>query len=238
LYKELIAVVDKGSKEELGAPINRVKMRLGAAAALLADKNYDAAIVRLQEAQGVLEAAGQLRPRDHFLGRSLFDQHRPDQKAYSLLLTGLLAQAARGKGDFALARQALQKRKELLVLRLEADDQDDDLVELARACAQLGEITYRQGKLENARQHFQAGLDFVDRFKKRTNTPVHEAELRLVQALCELHLYGKLALSNKGMNLKQRLQQVYAAICDNPSPSWQAERFLFGTYLTWIELNG
>ena len=62
--------------------------------------------------------------------------------------------------------------------------------------------------------------------------------LRLLQAYAELHLYGGKELERFGRDLKGRIERAYDFICEHPSPAWKADRFLFGIYLTMLEVGG
>jgi hypothetical protein len=238
LYRRLVPMVDGGAPDDLGAPINRLKARLGVASAAIETRKYDLAVKQIAEIDAILESGDGLRPSVAGARRSTLDEHRFDKPDYEILVAGLLAQARRGQQDYPAAVAAMQRRYDAVLARFDRDDTDEDLLELARACYHLGEYTYRQKKPEPALIHFERGLAHSNAYNQRTGSTVNGVGLRLLQAYAELYLYGNMELRRYALDLKKQLEITYGFICEHPSPNWEADRFLFGIYLTMLELGG
>jgi len=237
LYRRLEPMVAAGSPEGLGARINRLKARLGAAAAALDAGNQDLALSKLKEIQSILDSAEPLRPAIENREKSIFDEHRFGRNDYEILAAGLEARAHRELKDYPAAMRAMQRRYDLLAARFGDTDTDADLLDMARACHHLGEIAYRSQQPDLAREYLEKGLGHSEVYNQRTGSGVNEVELRLLQAYAELHLYGKLELANYTLDLMKRIETVYDFICEHPSPAWEADRFILELYLTMLTLE-
>jgi hypothetical protein len=238
LYRQLGPLVDTGDPGDLGARINRLKVRLGTASAALDDGKPKAALGKLAEVQSILDSAEPLRPVVESPEESIFDEHRFGRDDYKILTAGLQARAYRELKDFAAADRAMQLRYDLLAARFGDTDTDEDLLEMARSCHHLGEAAYRSKQLDQARKYLEKGFGHSEMYNQRTGSDVNEVGLRLLQAYAELHLYGKLELSKYTLDLTKQLGKVYDFICEHPSPNWEADRFLLGLYLTMLTLEG
>lgn len=245
LYRSLIDIVDAaGTASEVGAPVNRVKARVGAASASLSAGEYDDAAARVRDIESLLNSGEALRPAaapaasiDASGAASLAGADvRFGTRDYQILLAGLLAHAHRGLGRYEAATAAMERREKLLASRFAQSDVDEDLLELARARYHLAEYAYRQNDLAGARVHLEQGLRRSDELNRRTGSGVNEVGLRLLQAYAELHIHGGVALSTYALDLSAQLTAAYEFICKHRSPRWDRERFLFGLYLTMLKL--
>ena len=236
-YQELIPLLDRSESPEVGAPINHIKARLGAAVAALASKQYAVAVQRIDELESRLAADTALRVPTPVSGITPRQRAALERDDYRLLLLGLLAHAHRGREDYAAAERTMTRRYQLIKARLDKRTTDDDLSELARISHHMAEYNYRAGQPKRARSLLERGLRFSDRYDERTGSEVNPVGLRLLQAYAELHLYGEVALASYQLDLRKRLEQTYAFICERRSPRWQAERFLFGLYLAMLDIS-
>ena len=237
LYRSLIDIVDSaGAATEIGAPVNRIKARVGAAAASLSAGEYDDAATRVRDLGPLLDRRDALRPAAPAAATLAGADVRFDKRDYQILLAGLEAQAYRGLGRYQAATRAMERRTRLLAGRFAQSDLDEDLLELARAYHHLAEYAYRQEDLVRARVHLEQGLRRSSELNRRTGSGVNEVGLRLLQAYAELHIYGGVDLATYTLDLRAQLTAAYDFICEHRSPRWEQDRFLFGLYLTLLEL--
>lgn len=237
-YDDLVPVVDGAKGEQLNAPINRLKARLGGAAAALGEKRYQDALARLDQVDALLEDEDSLRtglpgPKPSF---NAAEQARFDARDYHILVAGLRAQAHRGLERYDDARTAMQRRYDLIAKRFDDVDIDEDLLDLAHAQYHLADYAYQQNQRDQARVHLERGIGHSDEFNERTGSGVNEVGLRLLQSYAELHLYGKVPLASYQRDLTGALRAAYTFICKYPNPDWEDERFLFSLYLTMLEV--
>jgi hypothetical protein len=236
LYETLLSMSEAEPADASDARLNRLKLHLGAVAAALGAGRHAEALRHIAEVESLLGASKSLES-----DRAQLDIGRPTPRFaradYEILVAGLRAQAHRGAGDLAAATKAMERRQDLLARRFGETETDDDLLELARASYHLGEYAFRAGESDRAREHFEQGLRRSARFNRSTGSGVNEVGLRLIQAYAELHIYGGVALATYRIDLKKELRAAYEFICEKPSPTWDAERFLFGVYLTMLELS-
>ncbi|HWN70279.1 MAG TPA: hypothetical protein VNM90_21715 [Haliangium sp.] len=237
LYETLLSMSEAEAADAGDARLNRIKLHLGAVASALSAERHAEALEHIGEVESLLAASKSLAAGGSAqldIGRVVPRFARTD---YEILIAGLRAQAHRGAGDLAAATKAMERRQSLLERRFRAAETDDDLLELARTSYHLGEYAFRAGDRERARQHFEQGLGRSARFNRSTGSGVNEVGLRLIQAYAELHIYGGVELAAYRLDLKKELRAAYEFICKNPSPTWDAERYLFSVYLTMLELS-
>lgn len=239
-YQELIAIVDEAANsaddDGVGLPINRVKARLGAASAALGAGKYDAVIAQVAALDEILASGGELRPKKTGPTLAPGSSARMGKRDTRILAWGLAAQAHRGSGDYARAAEAMETRRALLAARARDSEADGDLLELARTRYHLAEYAFHTGDHDLARRHIERGLERSAEFNRRTGSGVNDVGLRLLQSYAELHLYGGLKLASYTLDLRKELHVAYEFICKNPSPTWQADRFLFALYLTMLDV--
>ncbi len=237
-YQALLALVDKASADDMGAPINRIKVRIGLVRALMDTKQYDKALEEIRAIEPMLKA-GKLRPeaKDGRSDKLLSARYKPGAEEYAMWVAGLEARSNRAMEKYANASSAMQRRQKLYATRFDDQENKDDLLEVASASYDLGEYSYRQKNLQVALQHFEEGLTESDKYNELTGSEVNPVQLRLLQAYAELHLYGKLALTQYHQDLRGRLEKAYDFICKNPSPNWEKDRFLFELYLTMLDVS-
>jgi tetratricopeptide (TPR) repeat protein len=236
LYETLLSMSEAEPADAGNARLNRIKLHLGAVASALGAERHAEALRHIAEVESLLAAGKDLDgPRAQLdIGRPVPRFARTD---YEILVAGLRAQAHRGAGDLAAATTAMERRQGMLERRFGETESDDDLLELTRTSYHLGEYAFRAGDRERARRHFEQGLRRSARFNRSTGSGVNEVGLRLIQAYAELHIYGGVALAAYQLDLKKELRAAYEFICKNPSPTWDAERYLFSVYLTMLELS-
>ena len=222
------ALVQATARESLAV---RMKARLGLGASALAAGDLELARTTLEQAQALLDAPERFRSRaethtvaSHFER----DDYRP-------LVAGLLAATHRAAGDAKAAIAVLHARRDLHRPRDRRPERDGDQLETARISHQLAELYYRERDLDAARLRIEEGLVAIDGWRSRNDTDIDELTLALVRAAAELHLYGRVPLSEFGFDVEARLRDSYAIITQRPSPRWADERFLFPIYLAMIE---
>ncbi|WP_428265685.1 hypothetical protein [Haliangium sp.] len=234
-YDALVPEIDR-AQGEVASPVNRIKARLGAAAAALGAHQYQVALERIGEVEELLAKGGELRsgaPKPSF---NRADTLLFDRRDYDILVAGLRAQAHRGLEDYPAATKAMQRRYDLLTARLDDAGVDEDVIEMARASYHLAEYAFRQGDKAAARVGFERGLAHAADYHERTGSEVTDVGLRLLQAYAELHIYGGVPLSEYQRDLLGELGAAYEFICKFRSPEWEADRFLFEVYLTMLEV--
>jgi hypothetical protein len=221
-----------------GAPVNRVKAKVGLAASAIESNEPQRAIASLDEAESVLSKASALEPRlDVVWRRSLIDDYHYSPLQYRALIAGLRAGAYRALGDFGAARDAMLSRVELLAQRLEQTGTDEDRLELAQAYHHLAKLQDRLGDVNAAAAAVERGLELSDAYDENTGSEVNDAGLALIRDYAELHLYRGVPASVLHRDLRGELSRVYAVICKYRNPRWSMQRFLFKTYLTELALG-
>ncbi|MCG8423415.1 MAG: hypothetical protein MJE77_36405 [Proteobacteria bacterium] len=236
-YRELIPIVDGADSSDIGAPINRIKVRLGVAASALSAGQFTLAVQQIGELESLVSSAGRLRPDRPEFGIVRDNTALFGPRDYRILFAGMRAQAHRGMNNFPAAMKAMERRRELLASRFEQANTDEDLLELARVHYHLAEYSFKRGAGQKARQHVERGLAYSRDYNTRTGSGVNEVGLRLLQAYAELHIYGGIDLQTYALDLKEQLAVAYEFICKHPSPNWAADRFLFELYLTMLEVS-
>ncbi len=238
-YEALVRTVDAAGGADLGSVINRIKVRIGLASASLSAGRHQRAIGAIRAAEELLESGKPLRSAPaEGRAESLIEAQRFDREDYVLLLSGLTAQALRAQGKHAGAEEAMRRRLDMVARRFEVSETDEDLLELARIRQQLAEMAYRQKKPDDALRHLEEGLRRSRAYNQSTGSGVNPVGLRLRQAYAELRLYGGLDPHKFSLAPKALLDEAYEFICEHPSPSWEADRFLFEIYLTMFDIGG
>lgn len=151
---------------------------------------------------------------------------------YRITLLGLRAQAQRDTGDLDGALKALAGRREALLLRYKRHKTDEDLLELARAQAQLAVLSLRKGDGPGAVRHAEEGLLHSDAFSKRTGTQIHETGTGLLLLYAGLHHDRGVSLSAYRQDLAGRLREAYRLLCQRRNPAWREATERIGAYLT------
>lgn len=224
LYQDLLTVIGNAS---LAA---RLKAHIGLGASLLAASQAEAALEPLEAALALLDSDEPFRQTDPGIST---DTHL-DRDALRPLITGLLAQGYRARGDLVRSQKMLLQRRDFYQARIRRLNLDADLLEIAHIGQQLTEIAWRLGDKAAATTHLIDALAHADKWRKRTNTQIEAVTLALVRAATELHLFGAVPRSAFKFDLVARLQQSYEAITLRPNPRWANERYLFPVYLTLL----
>jgi WD40 repeat protein len=234
-YAELGALLERDPQ---ATPINRLKAKVGLAASALDNGQLQPAIDALSQADAILTQNIELDP-ESTLGRraSLVGGFRYTHLQYQALVAGLRAGAEQAKGDDPAALEATRRRADLLEKRLGNTGADEDRLELAQACQHLAALHYRLKQLPEATRAVERGLALSAEFNESTGSEVNDAELALIQAYAELHLYGGVRLSALQRDLGGELRRVYRVICKYRNPRWVRQRFLFKIYLTELKLE-
>ncbi|MCB9600440.1 MAG: PD40 domain-containing protein [Sandaracinus sp.] len=230
LYGRLVEVTDDSSFP----PAVRLKARLGRAAAAVAVGEHAQALEELERIRPMLDDTTPFRDesaRAHRRAESHFER-----EDYRPLVLGLLAVARRGVGELEGAYEALVARAAFYEARLDDQDRDADLLELARIAHQLAENAYRRGELAVARRHVEEGLRKADEYVERTESELDETTVALVRAAAELRVYGGLRGREFDFDVRERLRQVHAQIAQVTDGRFAAERFLFPVYLAALEV--
>jgi cellulose synthase operon protein C len=228
IYRELLPLVKGDTLAE------RVKVRLGLGATALGAGESGEAVRVLGELRELLATEEPLRPEGEPVGLVAAHFGKED---YRTLVAGLLSGAHRAEGQPQEALRAMEERWRLLKARYKRTQQSEDLLEAAVAAHHLGELAYRLGDYGQALRHLEAGLDDADRFRAETGTEVEPVTVALVRALVELHLYGKVPRERFRHEPLRRAEETFAALNARPNPRLAGERFLFTTYLTWMDLR-
>lgn len=236
-YEQLIPLLDKAPPADIGAPVNKLKARLGAAVAALGSHQYKIAVKRIDELWPMLDSSAPLRPAEPRIGIDPRARGRLPLGEYRLLLHGLQAHAQRGLDNYDGAEKSMRSRMAIIEERFKKRKTDADTLELARMSYHLAEYSYRAGKKTRARKLLERGLKYSDEYNKRTGSDVNPVGLRLIQAYAELHLYGEVPLSSYKLDLRARLAADYEFICKYRSPSWRPDRFLFSLYLAMLKVS-
>ena len=131
----------------------------------------------------------------------------------------------------------LVERRALYRERHRRYGRDAYLLEIARASQQLAEVGYRRRAMRDARRAVEEGLTAWDAWSASTGTPLEEVGLALVRAAVELHLYGGVPRGAFRFDLCARVRSAHLAMATaQPSERFAHERFLFGVYLTLMDL--
>ena len=234
LYDQLLPLIDDAEdQDDLGALGNRVKARMGRAAAGIQSGHADVAITDLEQAQALLATDDPFHPAKESASQRI---RRPglSRESYEALVQGLLAAAFRTLGRLPEAREALERRHDLIADRRALPAVLPDLVKVRY---DLAEVAYRQGDLDGARSWLEQALSAADRFRAETNTPVTVFGLRALEAYAELHLIARVPLEQLREDLPGRLRETYDLICENRNPDWQHDRVLLQVYLTLLRLD-
>lgn len=203
---------------ENGGPGNLFKNRLLRGAAALGAGQAKEALADLIEAERLLPGAW------------LKDEEA--RAGYRITLLGLRAQAQRDTGDLDGAMKALAGRREALLLRHKRHKADEDLLELARAQAQMAALADRKGDGAGAVRHVEEGLLRSDAFSKSTGTPIHETGTGLLLLYAALHHDRGVDLSAYRQDLAGRLREAYRLMCQRRNPAWREATERIGAYLT------
>ncbi|MBX3270620.1 MAG: PD40 domain-containing protein [Sandaracinaceae bacterium] len=227
LYRELIEATE-------GAALAvRMKARLGLGAAALGAGQLELAERTLVEVRAMLDADEPFRTEE----RERRAASHFDRDDYRPLVAGLLAETRRAAGDLAGRAEALTERRALYRERHRRFGRDAYLLEVARTSQQLAEVAYRRRAMADARRAIEEGLAAWDAWSASTGTPFEEVSLALIRAAAELHLYGGVPRRAFAFDLHARLQNAHLALAAaQPSERFAHERFLFGVYLTLMDL--
>jgi cellulose synthase operon protein C len=231
-YVELKRLLDADPQ---ASPLNRLKANVNLAANALATQEPQAALSALDTTDLLLAQDGAPAPETAWR-QSLIDDYQYTPLQYRALVAGLRANAERALGHADAALVAQEQRSTLLEKRLAQSNADEDRLELAQAYANLAQLRYQAKALPAAAHAIERGLDLSDQFNANTGGETNDAELALVQAYAELHLYGRVPLRSLKHDLATRLRRVYAVICKYPSPRRAGQRFLFNAYLAELTL--
>ncbi len=219
-------------------PINRLKANIGLAASALERGELKTTLSALDVADAILNDSAELHPEPADVApRSLVGAFSYTRLQYQALVAGLRASAQRTAGDTRAALQASQRRAALLSQRLDETDTDEDRLDLAQAYQHVAALQYDLKQLPEATRSVERGLELAAQFNENTGSEVNDAQLALIQAYAELHLYGGVPLSELRHGLVPELRRIYAAICRYRSPAWAGQRFLFKLYLTELTLE-
>jgi hypothetical protein len=234
-YQELDRLLERDPET---TPLNRLKAKVGLAASALQNGDATTAIGALTRADELLDQSSELDPRPDVVWRQpLVGGYRYTRLQYRAMVAGLRTGADRAAGNYPAAREASQRRVQLLEKRLEESGADEDVFELARAYHQLAKLNYRMQDMGAARIAVERGLELSSRFNENTGSEVNDAELALLRDYAELHLYGGVRLNELQADLGGRLRHAYAVICKYRNPRWARQRFLFKSYLTELALG-
>ncbi|HZS40289.1 MAG TPA: hypothetical protein VFF06_25835 [Polyangia bacterium] len=231
LYAEGAARVD-AEPGALGRR-NQLVHRLGHAAAALGAKQPAAALADLALVDRQLADARSLG--------ALRWPHATEEDVlatYRLLALGFAARAHRALGRLPEAERALDGRRELLLLRHQRANLDEDLAQLAATEAQLAEVARARGNLPQAAREAAAGLAHAEEFGKRTATPIHPAQLDLLSFAAELELFGGARPSDLGVDVAAKVRDTYEQLARQRNPAWRAALERFTVYATLLALDG
>jgi len=234
-YQKVHGAVSSSKNDLVRSPLNRLKAKLGEASAQIGGGNFEKALICLDKVDGLLAETGPLRLADVDRAAAPVDQYVFDRDEYRLVALGLRARANYELGRFAAATRVMTERRDRIAARFEELDLDEDLLDLAVTQYHLANYAVQVGDNPRGQRHLEEGLKLSGTYNERTGSGTNDVGRRLLQAYAELHLFGKVALSALGLDLREQLEVTYGFMCENPSPNWESDRFLLGVYLTMLE---
>jgi hypothetical protein len=235
LYTQLLGLL---RDDPNATPINRLKANIGLGSSALARGELKTALTALDAADAILNDSAELNPESAEIALpSLVGAFSYTRLQYQALVAGLRASAQRAAGDSRAALRASQRRAALLEQRLDETDTDEDRLDLAQAYQHVAALQYDLRQLPEATRAVERGLALAAEFNENTGSEVNEAQLALIQAYAELHLYGGVPLRELEHGLVPELRRIYGVICRYRSPAWVSQRRLFGIYLTELTLE-
>src|SRR5205807_7756412 len=133
---------------------------------------------------------------------------------------GFAARAHRALGHLPEAERALASRRDLLQLRRQRTNVDEDVTQLAACEAQLAEVARARGNLPQAARWAAAGLAHAEEFGKRTATPIHPAQLDALAFAAELLLVEHARPGDLPADLPAKIRATYDQLAKQRNPAW------------------
>ncbi|MGB5810426.1 MAG: hypothetical protein WBG86_07850 [Polyangiales bacterium] len=225
-------------RPEVGSAANEVKLDARLATAHLANEHPEDALRLATEGQTRLDAADPLRPKDiDRRVRPVTHEFVYDQGHLRVLLAGLEASAATKLDDLSQAQAALQVRKEAIERRYQAEEVDEDLLELAHTCLRLADVAQRQGELGRTQTYLEEGLGYAEQHTAATGSDVSVVGFHLLRAYALLHFEGGVDLLAYQRDLEQDLLRYYRFLSAVHNPEWETERMRFELFLSLLRME-
>jgi WD40-like Beta Propeller Repeat len=158
--------------------------------------------------------------------------------SYRMMALGLRARAHRELGELEPCQRALAARRELLLLKLARTNVDEDFEHAAQVEAQLSEVARARGDTALAVRFAEAGLAHAEELRRRTDTPVVQAELDLLAFAVDLYLRGKVPLATFAIDLPGKVQAACDRIAERRNPAWRELGRRFERYAAIFRLDG
>src|SRR5204862_7975623 len=117
-------------------------------------------------------------------------------------------------------------------------DVDEDYSQVAQVEAQLAEVARARGDLGAAVRFVEAGLAHAEALRRRTDTPVVQAELDLLAFAVELHLRGPVPLARFSVDLPGKVAAACDRIAAHKNPAWRDLGLRFDRYASIFRLDG
>lgn len=234
LYDRLMPLLDVEGAPAGRDPGNRVRARIGRAAAAIAAGRPGVAVADLEVAWAALIGEARREPDGDASAGAPRAPVYVGRAELRLLVSGLQASAYRDAGRPDDARAALERR---LALLTKPRPPDVLLPLVAKVHHDLAALAWRRGDLAEARAALERGLRVTDQYAKAMNTPVTPELLWLLQGYAELHLDGGVPQDELALGLGERLRAAFDFISAHPAPQWEGHRRLFATYLTLLALE-